>query len=140
MRIVLAADGSPYTKKAIAFLATHESLCGPDDELVVVNVQYPMPPRVKTMVGAAAVAGYHKDEAAKVLDPIGTLLARKAIPHRCEWTTGEPAHQILQAAKKHKAHLIVMGTHGYGAVGRALLGSIAQRVLHGADVPVLLVR
>ena len=31
MRIVLAADGSPYTKKALAFLMTHESLAGPDD-------------------------------------------------------------------------------------------------------------
>ena len=38
MNILLAADGSKYTKKALAFLVTHESLCGPDDELYVLNL------------------------------------------------------------------------------------------------------
>ena len=51
MKILFAADGSSYTKKALAFLVTHEALCGPDDELVVLNVQPPIPPRVKRMVG-----------------------------------------------------------------------------------------
>ena len=53
MKILFAADGSKYTKKALAFLTTHENLAGPEDEVVVLNVQAPMPPRVKTMVGAA---------------------------------------------------------------------------------------
>ena len=39
MKILFAADGSKYTKKAIAFLVTHESLAGLEDELVVLNVQ-----------------------------------------------------------------------------------------------------
>ena len=140
MRIVLAADGSKYTKKAIAFLATHESLAGPDDELVVVNVQPQIPPRVKSMVGASAVSSYHEEEARKVLDPIEKMLSRKGITFRCEWRAGEPAQQILQVVEKSKAHLIVMGTHGYGMLGRAVMGSIAQRVLHDAKVPVLLVK
>jgi len=33
-----------------------------------------------------------------------------------------------------------MGTHGYGAIGRAVMGSVANRVLQGAKIPVLLVR
>ena len=38
-----------------------------------------------------------------------------------------------------KAHMIVMGTHGHGLLGRALMGSVAQRVVADCDVPVLLV-
>ncbi|HZY20233.1 MAG TPA: universal stress protein [Ramlibacter sp.] len=140
MRIVLAADGSKFTKKALAFLATHESLAGPDDEVVVVNVQPPMPPRVRTMVGAAAVNGYHEEEAAKVLAPIEKFLQRKGISASCEWKAGEPASQIVAAAQKAKAHLIVMGTHGYGMLGRAVMGSVATRVLAESPIPVLLVK
>lgn len=140
MRILLAADGSKYTKKALAFLATHEALAGEDGEVVVLNVQAPMPPRVRSLVGAAAVNGYQAEEAAKVLAPIEKFLARKGISFRCDWKAGEPAAQIVAAADKAKAHLIVMGTHGYGMLGRAVMGSVATRVTAESKVPVLLVK
>ena len=38
MKVLFAADGSKYTKKALAFLVTHESLAGPQDELVILHV------------------------------------------------------------------------------------------------------
>ena len=140
MRIVLAADGSKFTKKALAFLINHETLAGEGDEVLVLNVQPTMPPRVRTMVGSAAVNAYQSDEAEAVLSPIRKLLERKGVAWRCDWKVGEPAAQILAAAEKSKAHMIVMGTHGYGAIGRAVMGSVANRVLQGAKIPVLLVR
>ncbi len=36
--------------------------------------------------------------------------------------------------------MIVMGTHGHGLIGRALMGSVAQRVVTDAEIPVLLVK
>jgi nucleotide-binding universal stress UspA family protein len=140
MKIVLAADGSSYTKKALAFLVTHEEIAGGDGQLVVVNVQPAMPPRVKSMVGAAAVNDYHADEAAKVLKPIEKFLQRHDIAYTVRWTVGNPGQEIVKAAKKEKAHMVVMGTHGHGILGRALLGSVAQNVLTGCDIPVLLVK
>jgi len=140
MKILLAADGSSYTKKALAFLVTHETLCGPGDELVVLHVQAPVPPRVKTMVGAGVVNDYHRDEARRVLDPIERFLARHDVSFRASWTVGAPYAKVLEAAKRGKAQVIVMGTHGHGAVATALMGSVAQRVVAGADVPVLLVK
>jgi nucleotide-binding universal stress UspA family protein len=140
MKILFAADGSSYTKKALAFLVTHEGLAGKDDELIVLNVQPPVPPRVGTILGADAVAGYHREEAEKVLDPIKSFLGRHTIPFRCSWVVGSPCDQILEAAETEKVHLIVLGTHGYGLVGRVLMGSIAQRVVARCEVPVLLVK
>lgn len=140
MKILLAADGSPFTKKALAFLATHENLCGPEDELVVLHVQPPVPPRVKALLGAAAVNDYYSDESRKVLDPIERFLKRHQLQFRTSWVIGSPTKELLAAAKREKAQLIVMGTHGHGLIGRALMGSVAQRVVADCDVPVLLVK
>ena len=140
MKILFAADGSKYTKKALAFLVTHESLGGASDELVVLNVQAPFPGRVKTMVGASAVNAYHLDEAKKVLDPIERFLKRHKVPFRIDWVVGAAAAEVVGAARREKAHMIVMGTHGHGLLGRAVMGSVAQRVVTDSDVPVLLVK
>jgi nucleotide-binding universal stress UspA family protein len=140
MKMLLAADGSKYTKKALAFLATHERLAGPDDELVVLHVQSPVPPRVKTMLGAGVVNDYHRDEAQSVLEPIERFLKRHTIPFRTTWVVGSPSQEILRAAQKEKVHMIVMGTHGHGLISRALMGSVAQRVVTDSEIPVLLVK
>ena len=140
MKIVLAADGSACTKKALAFLVTHESLAGADDELLVLNVQPPRLPSVALMVRSDVADSPHRDEADKVLDPIKLFLDRHPIRYRCEWVVGSPAAEIVEATRREKAHMIVMGTHGHGLLGRALMGSVAQGVLADCDVPVLLVK
>lgn len=139
MKIVLAADGSKFTKKALAFLVTHETI-RESDELVVIHVQSPLSPRVKAMLGAAAVREYHRSEAERVLKPIRTFLDKHGIPSRTEWTVGAVAPEVVRLARKEKAHVIVAGTHGHGLLGRAVLGSVAQKLVTEADVPVLLVR
>lgn len=140
MKILFAADGSPFTKKALAFLVTHESLCGPENELIVLNVQPPVAPRVKAMLGAAAVRAYHQEEALKVLTLIERFLKRHELRFRTSWVVGSPPAEVLRAAGREKAQLIVMGTHGYGLIGRAFMGSVAQRVVTDSEVPVLLVK
>ncbi len=140
MKIVLAADGSKFTKKALAFLVTHESLAGPSDEVIVVHVQPALPPRVRSAVGAEIARSYQTEEAEKVLLPIRRFLDKHAIAYRCEWSVGQAHEQVLKATKKYKAHMIVMGTHGHGMIGRAFLGSVAQKIVTEADVPVMLVK
>lgn len=53
---------------------------------------------------------------------------------------GLPAEQITRLARKRRADLIVMGTHGRSGLSRILLGSVAQRVLTLAPCPVLTIR
>ena len=47
---------------------------------------------------------------------------------------------ILEKARDYKADLIVMGSRGLGQIGGLILGSVSERVLHRAHVPVLIVR
>lgn len=53
---------------------------------------------------------------------------------------GTPDIDIPRVATQSGADLIVMATRGLGAVGALLMGSVAQRVVHHATVPVLLVK
>lgn len=53
---------------------------------------------------------------------------------------GTPALALLEAAQTNDADLIVMGTHGHGAVMHLLMGNVAERVVRGASCPVLTVR
>ena len=53
---------------------------------------------------------------------------------------GSPAQEIARAAAESNADCIVMGTRGMNALGGLLLGSVAQRVVHLAAMPVMLVK
>ena len=139
MKILFAADGSQYTQKALEFVAVNKSLLG-DDELAVINVQAPMPGRVTTMLGSAAVASYHAEEANKVLEPIRKFLDDQAFRYNAYSVIGAVVDEIVFAAEKEGARMIVMGTHGHGLVARALMGSIAQRLVVESVIPVLLVK
>ncbi|HYE38943.1 MAG TPA: universal stress protein, partial [Ramlibacter sp.] len=83
---------------------------------------------------------YHREESEKVLKPIGKFLERHGIAYSTRSAVGHPGVEIVKAARKEKAHLIVMGTHGHGILGRALLGSVAQNVITDSDLPVLMVK
>jgi nucleotide-binding universal stress UspA family protein len=50
---------------------------------------------------------------------------------------GDPASEIKQVAIEHKADLVVMPTHGYGAFRRFVLGSVTNKVLHDLEIPML---
>jgi nucleotide-binding universal stress UspA family protein len=53
---------------------------------------------------------------------------------------GSPAETILDYTQHHSVDLIVMATHGRSGLQRWVYGSVADKVLRGADIPILLVR
>ena len=53
---------------------------------------------------------------------------------------GVPFHEIIETAKMQQVDLIVMGTHGRTGLQYMLLGSVAEKVVHLAPCPVLVVR
>jgi nucleotide-binding universal stress UspA family protein len=62
------------------------------------------------------------------------------VPARLVFRAGNPWEEILDAIKKEKADLLVMGTKGHGGVAHILLGTVAERVFHRATCPVVSVR
>jgi len=54
--------------------------------------------------------------------------------------SGHPVTIILEQIKKENIDLVIMGSHGYGAIAGSVLGSVSQRVLQRASCPVLIIK
>lgn len=140
MKILLAVDGSPYTKKMLAYLTTHSELFAEGNEYTAFTVQPPLPPRARAAVGKEIADSYHAEEAEKVLSPVSKFLARHSIDAKSSWKVGHAGEAIAKFAQTGKFDLVVMGSHGHSALGNLVMGSVTTQVLAHCDVPVLLVR
>jgi nucleotide-binding universal stress UspA family protein len=140
MKILLAVDGSTYTKKMLAYLTTHDEMFSPGNEYTLVNVQVPLPTRAKAAVGSEVVAAYYAEEATKATAPVVKFLQRHGIDAKLISKVGSAGEVIAKTAAAGKFDLVMMGSHGNGALASLVMGSVATRVLADCKVPVLLVR
>jgi nucleotide-binding universal stress UspA family protein len=140
MRILLPVDGSPYTKRAIAFLGAHDDIFGAADELTLLHVVEKLPSRARAVIDKATLDRRSQAETAAATRAALAFFGRKRWNARIASRSGEPGEEIAAFAAAGRYHMIVMGTHGRGAVGSLLMGSTAQRVIAGCRVPVLLIR
>jgi nucleotide-binding universal stress UspA family protein len=140
MKILLAVDGSAYTKKMLAYLATHDEFFSPAHDYTLLTVQQPFPARVKSAVGAEVTRTYHAEEAERVLAPAFKFLARHNLNPASTWKLGHPGETISKFAEAGKFDMVVMGSHGHGTLGNLVMGSVATQVLAHCTVPLLLVR
>jgi nucleotide-binding universal stress UspA family protein len=74
------------------------------------------------------------------LERWATAARDKGLAVRTQILTGSPYQKVVDLAAEERADLVIMGTHGRGGVSRALLGSVADRVIRFAPCPVLIVR
>jgi nucleotide-binding universal stress UspA family protein len=63
----------------------------------------------------------------------------RGVPHEGEVTVGDPATVIMEKLAGAKADLVCMATHGWTGLKRAMLGSVAEKVLRGTSCPTLTV-
>lgn len=140
MKILLAVDGSRYTKKMLAYLTTHGELFTAGNQYTVFTAQPVLPPRARAAVGAQIVRQYYEEEAEKVVGPVCKFLMRHGIDAKSAHAVGSPGEAIAREADKGKYDLVVMGSHGHSALGNLVMGSVATQVLAQCKVPVLLVR
>ena len=140
MKILLAVDGSAYTQKALAFIVDQKQLLGADRELIIMHVQMPLPTGFNVMMGFEKAQELHAIEAENIFKPVRKFLDKHAMTYRCLTGIGPVVQEIINAAKTEHVHVIVMGTHGRDLMGRAVMGSVAQKVVAHSTVPVLLVK
>jgi nucleotide-binding universal stress UspA family protein len=140
MKILLAVDGSAFTKKMLAYLTTHLEVFNANNEFTLFTVQMPLPPRARAAVGAEVANSYYAEEAEKVTAPVVKFLKRHGIEPKVVHKTGSPGEQIAKQANAGDYDLVMMGSHGHSALGNLVMGSVATQVLAHCGVPVLLVR
>ena len=140
MKILLAVDGSAYTKKMLAYLTTHDEVFSAKNDYTLINVQSPLPPRARAAVGAEVVNAYYAEEATKATATVVKFLQRHGIEPKLITKVGAAGEVIAKTATSGKFAMLVMGSHGHSALGNLIMGSVATRVLADSKVPVLLVR
>ncbi len=84
---------------------------------------------------AQLVRGYGEGQVDEAIEK----LAAAGVESEKVVAEGHPVEVLLETAKEHEAALIVVGSHGEGAVSAAFLGSTALKLLHHSELPVLVV-
>jgi len=80
----------------------------------------------------------YRDEASHYLDKIVENLKEKGITARVEVLAGNPAEEILKYSQKNDIDLIIMSTRGRSGISRLVFGSVAEKVIRGSTIPVLI--
>lgn len=145
LRILLAVDGSEYGGKAAGFIVENAALFGPRPsvDVIFVTLDYTGIARDEVdFIAPESARAYLEKEAEgdweKAVKPVVDILASAGIEAKPVRRAGDPAGEIARYAAEN-ADLIVMGSHGWGRLKSAVLGSTATKVGALTQTPVLLV-
>jgi nucleotide-binding universal stress UspA family protein len=138
--VMLATDGSPTAEKATDAAIELARLLGTGLIIVSVwNVAYgatqfgPIPV-------SSELAKLVEAEAQKVTASAAARAEEAGVETHSVVRRGFPVEAICSTAEKYDPRFLVIGSHGWGAMKRALFGSVSTGVLHRATCPVLVVR
>lgn len=145
-KILLPLDGSSLAERALPTAAK----LARENEATLILLRCVSPERM-LIPDAHAMGGYSplwptqslrfaRKEALDYLSRVRKTEIPNNIALRTEVMEVEPADGIVDIAKAEEVKLIILSSHGYSGATRWILGSVAERVLHAAPCPVLIVR
>jgi nucleotide-binding universal stress UspA family protein len=141
MKILVAVDGSPFTKRMLGYLVAHDEWLGGAHQYTVLHSVPAVPPRAAAVIDKATLKAYYNDEGEKVIKPIRTFFSRKReLKVDFLVKAGPAADNIVAIATKGDYDMVIMGSHGHSTLGNLVMGSVATKVLAHCKTPVLLVR
>lgn len=141
MKVALAIDGSSCSLRATRFLI--ELIAGREGvEVYVLYVKYLVRHiDLLSIENRQRIERLDQERADHATADARDLLAKAKVPYFLHVVTGEdPAAAIVKMAREIGCNLIVMGTRGMGTIAGLVLGSVATKVAHLADMPVTLVK
>ncbi len=142
LNLLVPVDGSDNSGRVIDYLLKYIDCYKDGVEIHLLNVQRPMPygSRVSAVVGHDKINQYHQEEGMAALKTGMQKLDAAHVKYHYHIGVGDEAETIVKYAKDKKCDQIFMGTRGMGSVSNLLLGSVATKVIHLAEVPVVLVK
>lgn len=139
--IVVATDGSENTQKAISYGIEIAKLSGGTvHALYVVDISSFSSIPMSSEGGWEAMYEILKTEGEKAVSVVKNQGEAAGVEVREIVLEGHPVNEIIEFAESNNVDLIVMGTLGKTGFDRFLLGSVAEKVVRGSKVPVMVVR
>jgi nucleotide-binding universal stress UspA family protein len=137
--IVITTDGSENTQRAISYGIEIAKLSGAVvHALYVVNT--PSTISESWTAGKKTVEEIMKIEGEKALSKVKEIGRSSGVEVKEVLLDGHPSDEIIKFAKNNNMDLIVMGTLGKTGLEKFLIGSVAEKVVRGSKVPVMVVR
>ena len=141
LKILVLADGSESASRAVRYAITQIPLYKEPLEIHLLNVQLPIASgNVRKFFSHEAINSYYQDEGVAALAPARKLLDEAGVAYHHHIGVGDVAETVARYAKEKQCSQIVMGARGMGGIANMLLGSVATKVIHLAEVPVVLVK
>ena len=140
MKILVAVDGSSYTKRMLAYLAAHDEWLGSHHEYTLLHAVPGVPPRAAAVLDKSTLKAYYDEGAEKVFKPIRSFFTKQGLSARFVSKVGSAGELISDAAEKGHYDLLMLGSHGFGTLRNLVMGSVATKVLANCKTPVLLIR
>jgi len=136
-RILVATDFSDTADRALDYAVALAAALGA--EIVLVHA-YEVPVYAfpdGAFLATTEISERLAEAARTALDSALASRAASKVPMRGVLRTGTPWTEIEAVATEEKADLVIVGTHGRKGIARALLGSVAEKVVRTAPCPVL---
>ena len=139
-KILVALDGSQFSEAILPYARLLADKLKLDVELIhVIDADLPTPTSAAGQARYQEVMAMENEKGRAYLETIAASFA-PATKIQCSVAPGNPAEVIVDKAAADRQTLIAMTTHGRSGINRWLIGSVADKVLHGAANPLLLVR
>jgi nucleotide-binding universal stress UspA family protein len=135
--LLVPFDGSDHSRKA---LGRAVELARQDGSHITALYVIPRYEEMVEFFRTDAIQKSLRREAEKVIAEAQTIAREKGVTVATEIRDGHAADEIIAAAGASEADLIMMGSHGWRGVNKAIMGSTTTRVLTDATVPVLVVK
>jgi nucleotide-binding universal stress UspA family protein len=140
-RILVPHDTSEHSQRALALAKSIAAWSGATIDLLHVLPDPVMPAFYGTAVAAIydTQRGPLRVEAVRELERLYAAAPGEPGPFRCHVCNGDPSREILTAAGELQADMVLLSSQGLTGLDRLLLGSVAERLVRGCEVPVLVV-
>jgi nucleotide-binding universal stress UspA family protein len=141
VKVLVPIDGSENALRALRHALNTRSWYGEPLEVHLLNVQQPVVSgAVKMFIPRDQLNELYEEQGQAALRPARELVQDSGVPYHVRIGVGDIAATVAAYARDQGCALITMGTRGLGSIGNMLLGSVATKVIHLADVPVLLIK
>jgi nucleotide-binding universal stress UspA family protein len=141
MKILVAVDGSAVTKRMLGYVAAHDEWLATDaNRFTIIHCALPVPSRAASALGRGVLKDHYAQEVERVFRPIRTFLQKQGIAAEYVSGVGHAAQFIAEHAEEGGFDLLVIGSHGHGALVNLALGSVVTQVIARCKTPTLVIR